>query len=276
MPSMRSLPVLTGLALVLASPTSVPSVAAETAAPASSVTAAAICGRPEAISHRGIGVGAPESTLRGFRGVARIGVNILESDIQFTRDQVPVIMHDATVNRTTNGSGRVSSLTIRQIRRLDAGEGTRVPRLRGLVALAARRNVNLLAELKPRGTTTAQVRKVVRIVRNRGMGGHTTLHSRYRANLRKVNRIAPRIRTMLVLDRRAGFRLPPRRVDTVGANHRLVTQSRVRRWHRNGVRVFAWTVNRRSGWRRLNADDVNGIVTDRPGAYLRWARGGCR
>jgi glycerophosphoryl diester phosphodiesterase len=273
MTAMRSLPVLAGLALVLASPMSVPSVAAE---PAESATAAAICGRPEAISHRGIGVGAPESTLRGFRGVARIGVNILESDIQFTRDQVPVIMHDATVNRTTDGQGRVSNLTIRQVRRLNAGEGARVPRLRGLVALAARRNVNLLAELKPRGTTISQARKVVRIIRNRGMGGHMTIHSRYRANLRKVNRIAPRIRTMLVLDRRAGFRQPPRAVDTVGANHRLVTQGRVRRWHRNGVRVFAWTVNRRTGWRRLNADGVNGIVTDRPGAYLRWARGGCR
>ena len=273
MAGMRPLPVMAGLVLVLASPTSVASAAPE---PTAGISAAAICGRPAAISHRGIGVGAPESTLRGFRGVARIGVNILESDIQFTRDQVPVIMHDATVNRTTNGSGRVSNLTIRQIRRLNAGEGTRVPRLRGLVALAARRNVNLLAELKPRGTTVAQVRKVLRIVRARGMGSHTTIHSRYRANLRTVNRIAPRIRTMLVLDRRAGFRLPPRAVDTVGANHRLVTRSRVRRWHRNGVRVFAWTVNRRSGWRRLNADGVNAIVTDRPGAYLRWARRGCR
>jgi glycerophosphoryl diester phosphodiesterase len=291
MAGMRSLPVLAGLVLVLVSPSSAASVASEPAGGPSAVggpiavsgpsvtggvSPAAICGRPAAISHRGIGVGAPESTLRGFRGVARVGVNILESDIQFTRDQVPIIMHDATVNRTTDGQGRVSSLTIRQIRRLNAGEGTRVPRLRGLVALAARRNVNLLAELKAQGATRPQVRKVLRIVRSRGMGSHTTIHSRHRANLRKVNRIAPRVKTMWVLDRRDGFRVPPRFVDTVGVNNRLVTQSRVRRWHRNGVRVFAFTVNRRSGWRRLNADGVNGIVTDRPGAYLRWARRGCR
>ena len=118
-------------------------------------------------------------------------MNILESDMQFTRDQVPMIMHDATVNRTTDGQGRVSSLTIRQIRRLDAGDGAKVPRLRGLVALAARRNVNLLAELKAPGATVPQVRKVLRIVRSRGMGSHTTFHSRHRANLRRVNRIAP-------------------------------------------------------------------------------------
>jgi glycerophosphoryl diester phosphodiesterase len=274
MAGMRFPPVLAGLVLVLVSPASVGPVAAEPAADESG--AAAICGRPAAISHRGIGVGAPESTLRGFRRVARAGVNILESDVRFTRDQVPVIMHDATVNRTTDGQGRVADKTFRQISRLDAGDGTRVPRLRGLVALAARRNVNLLAELKPRRTTGRQVRKVVRIVRTRGMASHTTIHSRHRGNLRRVNRIAPRIRTMLVLGRRDGFRLPPRAVDTVGANHGLVTRSLVRRWHRNGVRVFAWTVNQRPGWRRLDADGVNGIVTDRPRAYLRWARRGCR
>jgi glycerophosphoryl diester phosphodiesterase len=91
-----------------------------------------------------------------------------------------------------------------------------------------------------------------------------------------VNRLAPRIKTMLVLDRSAGFRVPPRAVDVVGANHGLVTANRVRRWHRAGVRVYAWTVNRRTGWRHLDAVGVAGVVTDRPAAYLRWARRGCR
>lgn len=272
MPGMRSLPVMAGLVLVLMSPTSVDAVAS---GPSLGASASAVCGRPAAISHRGLGVGAPESTLPGFGGAARLGVDALEADVRFSRDQVPVIMHDATVDRTTDGDGRVTDLTYRQIARLDAGDGTRVPRLEGLVALASRRNVDLLAELKPQDTTVQQVRTVIRIVRAGGMGPRTTIHSRYRANLRRVNQIAPRIRTMLVLDRHSGFRLPPRAVDTVGVNHRLVTSSRVRRWHRAGVRVSAWTVNRRTRWRTLARDDVDGIVTDRPGAYLRWARS-CR
>jgi glycerophosphoryl diester phosphodiesterase len=270
---MRSLSALAALSLAVAC---VPTVESVAVAQAGQVRVAAVCGRPAAISHRGLGAGAPESTLRGFRGVSRLGVNILESDVRFTRDQVPVIMHDATVDRTTSGTGRVADLTYRQVSRLDAGEATRVPRLRGLVALADRRGARLLAELKPRRTTMPQVRAVVRIVRARGMGPSTTIHSRYPANLRRVNRLAPQIRTMLVLGPRDGFRVRPRTVEVVGANQNSVTRSRVRRWHRTGVRVYAWTVNRRAAWRRLAAAGVDGIVTDRPGPYLRWARRGCR
>lgn len=268
--SMRSVPAVAGLVLLL---TSVASTGPVVSVHADRTAAAVRCG-PVAVSHRGIGAGGPESTLRGFRGVIRVGMRTLESDVRFTRDQVPVIMHDATVDRTTDGHGRVAGLTYRRIARLDAGGGAKVPRLRGLVALAARRHVRLLTELKARRATVRQVRTVLRLVRARAMVPHTTVHSRHAANLRRVHRMAPRIRTMLVLRRNVN---PPiaRALDVIGVSQNLVTPGRVRRWHREGVRVYSFTVNRRAGWRRLDAAGVDGLVTDRPRAYLTWSRQRC-
>lgn len=268
---MRSSPVLAGLVLLLTGTTVAPAAAGE----ASGGREAAACG-PVAISHRGIGAGARESTLPAFRGVLRLGVRVLEADVRFTRDQVPVIMHDATVDRTTDGHGRVDEMTYREISRLDAGGGAEVPRLGWLVALADRRGAALLLEMKPSGATRSQVRTVLRAVRARDLGRRTTIQSFHAANVRRVHRMAPRIRTGLVLSPRDRVPAPvPRFVDVLVPHRDLVTRTRVRRWHRASVRVYAWIGRRRAQWRRLDRAGVDAVILDRPAAYLRWVQRGC-
>jgi glycerophosphoryl diester phosphodiesterase len=82
--------------------------------------------RPLVISHAGCAGHVPENTLAGIRAALEIGADAIEVDIQAGADGVPVLMHDLTVNRTTDGSGDLASLTPRQLRALDAG-GERVP-----------------------------------------------------------------------------------------------------------------------------------------------------
>jgi glycerophosphoryl diester phosphodiesterase len=84
---------------------------------------------PLIIAHRGASHDAPENTITAFALAVEQGADGIELDVQLSADGIPVVMHDASVERTTNGRGAVSKLTIEQLQRLDAGDGRPVPTL---------------------------------------------------------------------------------------------------------------------------------------------------
>lgn len=107
------------------------------------------------IAHRGHKVGAPEQTMAAFRLAVRLGATMLETDLRFTRDGVPVMLHDARLDRTTSGQGLVEAMDWAELARLDAGSwfdpafaGERVPRLDEMFALADELGVALCIEAK--------------------------------------------------------------------------------------------------------------------------------
>ena len=113
------------------------------------------------IAHRGQCVSAPEQTLAAYGLAAELGAVMIEADLRFTRDGVPVMLHDAAVNRTTSGRGAVADLDWADVAKLDAGSWfdarfaeQRVPRLADLFDLAVRRGVALCIEAK--GQTGAE------------------------------------------------------------------------------------------------------------------------
>src|SRR6266704_6290544 len=104
--------------------------------PAPAAPAAAPLRRPLRIAHRGASARAPENTLAAFAEAVRLGANAIELDVHLTADGVPVVIHDGTVDRTTNGRGEVAAMTLKDLRRLDAGawfssrfRGERIPTL---------------------------------------------------------------------------------------------------------------------------------------------------
>ncbi len=103
---------------------------------------------PQLIAHRGGPVYAPENTLAAFRNAIAVGADWIEMDVQMTRDGVLVVVHDETVDRTTNGTGAVGDLTLEQIHALDAGNGERVPTFDQVIVLAKEAGVGLLPETK--------------------------------------------------------------------------------------------------------------------------------
>jgi glycerophosphoryl diester phosphodiesterase len=109
---------------------------------------------PPPVAHRGDSARAPENTYPAFAMALAAGVRRLELDVRFTNGDVPVLMHDETVDRTTNGTGAVSALTLDQIRAMDAGSwfgkryrGTRVPTLFDILKLARSKNASVMVEL---------------------------------------------------------------------------------------------------------------------------------
>lgn len=98
-------------------------------------------------AHRGASIDHPENTLASFRAALEAGAEGVETDIALSREGVPVLMHDGTVDRTTNGAGAVDSLTVEELRALDAGQGEPVPTLEDLLELVGdRAEINI--ELK--------------------------------------------------------------------------------------------------------------------------------
>lgn len=107
------------------------------------------------IAHRGHKVGAPEQTLAAYSLATDLGAAMIEADLRFSRDGVPLMLHDPDVSRTTNGNGRIADLDWQELRRLDAGSwfdprftAERIPRLDDLFELAIARNVALCIEAK--------------------------------------------------------------------------------------------------------------------------------
>ncbi len=125
-------------------------------------------------AHRGGAATHPENTLPAYREAVRLGAHMVECDIAMTRDGAIVLMHDATVNRTTDGQGKVSDLTLAEIKRLDAGgkkearfAGTRVPTLEEVLAVLPRNlwiNLDFKADTRFAGRSAEAARRVAEII----------------------------------------------------------------------------------------------------------------
>lgn len=103
---------------------------------------------PQLIAHRGGPAYNPENTMVAFRYAVEIGVDWLEMDIQRTQDGVLIVIHDETVDRTTDGTGNVRDMTLAQIRALDAGGGEQVPTFEEVILLAQEAGIGLMPEAK--------------------------------------------------------------------------------------------------------------------------------
>ena len=250
------------------------------AAPAASAGTSCV---PPPVAHRGDSARAPENTLPAFRTALRAGVRRVEMDVRFSRGDVPVVIHDETVDRTTDGAGEVSSLDLVQLRGLDAGgwfgaayRGTRVPTLYQALSLVRRKGGHAMVELKTL-PSDAQMAQFLNRVRWLSMTHRITVTSFDGPTITAVRQAAPDLRTAIIDNpryRRADSVLQFGRTYVV--NSASVTETRAARWRRAGIAVRPWTVDTVRGWRRMAYDKAEAVVTNRPKAYLTWARRRCR
>jgi glycerophosphoryl diester phosphodiesterase len=113
------------------------------------------------VAHRGLAAGVPENTLAAFRQSIERGLKVIELDLRITKDRRIVILHDATLDRTTDCSGRLGELTLARIKVCDAGAGERVPSLAEALSFIGDKPVRLLLDIKP-GTPLDRVMREIR------------------------------------------------------------------------------------------------------------------
>jgi glycerophosphoryl diester phosphodiesterase len=228
--------------------------------------------RPLVIAHRGASAIAPESTAAAMREAAAAGADMVELDVQLTRDRRLVVFHDDRLDRTTDGTGPLEHYAYRELAHLDAG-GWFAPRFAGQRILLAsqalralpNRRVNL--ELKPTRRRAQLVERLVRCLRWTRSATRVLISSFDPGLIRLVRRRRPGLATALVCDRnfagmlRAATRLGCRAIHPKAS---LVTEAAVRRAHEAGLRVHVWTVDHPAFARRLARWGVDGVFANDP------------
>ncbi|MBW9093677.1 hypothetical protein JNB62_08290 [Microbacterium jejuense] len=232
-------------------------------------------------SHRGGAASAPENTLPAVTAALASGFDYVEVDVALTKDRVPVLMHDATVDRTTDGHGRLAALTLADVQRLDAGAwfdaafaGTPVPTLTEFLDTLAGAEGRAIVELKGRWDAAALDAAIAEITA-RDLERRVVLASFDARTLALAASEAPVLSRLLILKQ-----LPVDVVSAVAeAGARGVVVSRkavlarpgiVDELHAAGARVVVYTLNRDSQWDAVTALGVDGIVTDDPGTLSQW------
>jgi glycerophosphoryl diester phosphodiesterase len=234
-------------------------------------------GRILNFAHRGAREIAPENTLAAFRVAQEIGASGVELDVILTSDGEVVVIHDDTLDRTTDGSGQVRDMTLAELKTLDAGSwfapqfaGQRIPTLQEVFALIGGRMV-LNIELKTRSLTDDRLEvKVVELAERNDLAGSVILSSFNPLAIWRVKRLNPRLATGLLymedtpLPLRRAWLRPLARPDGLHPRHTIVTPAYVRWAKERGYSITAWTVNDLHEMRRLIELGVDGIITDRP------------
>ncbi|MFI8006981.1 glycerophosphodiester phosphodiesterase [Streptomyces sp. NPDC086010] len=233
------------------------------------------------IGHRGASSAAPENTLVSQEIARRGGADFIENDVQPSKDGVPYILHDATVDRTTDGTGPVRSLTSAQLDALDAGswfaphyKGARVPTLAAQLDDLRTRGGDLLLEIKG-AHTKAEVSTIVDTIRSHGMTGRVFVQSFEVDALRYTHELAP--------DLPLGLLRSTLDADPVALAEELhlaaynpedgalgKKPSVIADLHKAGVAVMVWTVDNADRWKALESAGVDGIITNRPTELNGW------
>ncbi|WP_336771611.1 glycerophosphodiester phosphodiesterase [Paenibacillus sp. MMO-58] len=223
--------------------------------------------RNACVAHRGWSGRAPENTLAAIQlAIDEPDIEWIELDVQLSKDNVPVVIHDYKLKRTTNGRGEVKSLTAAELQALDAGswfsplyKGEGVPSL-SQVLDKARGRIRLNIELKTDGVRYPKLEDyVVELLKDYGMEDEVVLTSFHTGTLFNVHkRTGGSIRTGLILD---GWRNSlPVELQQLGAQflsieHGRLNASRLELLKQAGIQVMAWTPNDERSIRKLIALD---------------------
>lgn len=252
--------------------------------------------RPVVIGHRGAAGIRPENTLLSFETGLEQGAGILESDVQITRDGVPILLHDPSVDRTTEGKGSTQQLDLADLRRLDAGHafrdetgatpfrgrGLRIPTLEEAFEAFPDARFNL--ELKtddPRATaaTLDLVQRFDRAERTLLTAGEDDVMRILREALVE-HEVVPAMGACLAEIVRAvqgatdgspmAEGVMALQIPATFGDRPLVSRELVQYAHAFGVSIHVWTINDLHEIESLLALGVDGIVTDHPGRMAQW------
>ncbi|WBO67973.1 glycerophosphodiester phosphodiesterase [Streptomyces camelliae] len=212
------------------------------------------------IGHRGVMGVEPENTLRSFVAAQDAGLDLIELDLHLSKDGALVVMHDAEVDRTTDGSGPIAEKTLAELRSLDAGRGERVPVFEEVLDAV---RTPLQAQIKD----VAAARALAKVMHERDLVGRVEVSSFDDDAVAEIARLVPGVRTALV----AGSYGPDvvERAVAVGAptlclNIRRITLEIVEHARASGLRTIGWVVNTQDHLRLVRALELDGATTDFP------------
>jgi glycerophosphoryl diester phosphodiesterase len=220
---------------------------------------------PLVIGHRGAMSAFPENTLMSFQSAADMGADWVELDVHASRDGVLVVIHDQVLERTTNGTGRVTEHSLADLKRLDAGRGQQIPTLEEVLGWARQGGIGVDIEVKQ-----APARGVAEAVRS--FDGRLLISSFDHPLVRQIKNLDPRLSIGLLYAHRP---LDPVRLareaeaDVLLPQWPYVVPADVEAIHAAGLQVWTWATSDPDQLRALIAAGVDAIATNPPDVLRR-------
>ena len=237
------------------------------------------------IGHRGASAYYPENTMAAFMAAYDMGAEMVELDILLSKDGVPVVIHDETLDRTTNGTGLVSEFTLEELKKLDAGmwfgeehQGEPIPTLEEVIQFAKGKialNIEIKTEAVSDEAQNGIEEKALQLVNKYEIRDYVLFSSfdyRAIANLRELD---ADISTALLYEKKqSAGRSPSELVNDYNANafncsRRQFTRKRSREARKHDIPVFIYTVNKERQMKKVINRGASGIFSDKPDVLKR-------
>lgn len=226
----------------------------------------------EVTAHRGAAAIEPENTLRGFRYALSLGVQRIELDVHLSRDGQLIVMHDALVDRTTNGSGAIAEMDAEEIQKLDAGKGERVPLLQEVIDLFQEHwqsGGKTMMQIELKGPHTAA--PTVDAVQQNNIVDKVVLSSFDEARLAEAIQLLPQATSAFITAKLEPDPLPiALRIGANGIclNHNIATREWIERIQAAGLQARVWNIDEVERMKWAIDLGVDGVSSNNPQLLL--------
>ena len=215
------------------------------------------------IGHRGAAGYEPENTLRSFKKAIDMHVDMIEFDVHLCKSGEVMVIHDETLERTTNAYGFVADSTFTQLVDIDAGKGEFIPTLEEVLDLA-NKQCKINVELKGKGTA-GPVADILKRYTRTGWSYEDFLISSFDHDLlREFYSISPEAKIAALLENDLDYGIKNIPLHAVNSSITNVTKEFVERAHKYRMKVYVWTVNNIEDYGRMLLYNVDGVFTDYP------------
>ncbi len=227
---------------------------------------------PLLIAHRGFSAIAPENTISAFKYAIRSKADMIELDVRLTKDGTPVVIHDAKVDRTTNGTGKVKNFYLWLLRDLDAGswfhpkyKGEKIPTLEEVLKFANGK-IPINIEIKSSTEKDKLTERVLAVVFENEYDKKVLISSFDPRILKKIKKLTDELPTAFLYHYPVYFN-PAKTLEKLGAialihNFKFTTPKLVKKIHDAGFKIIVYTVNKPDDIRKMIDIGVDGIITD--------------
>lgn len=232
------------------------------------------------IAHRGASKYAPENTMAAFKLALEMKADMIELDVQLSKDGVPVVFHDSKLDRHSNGKGLVSSFLFDELQQLDAGKwfsiefmGEKIPSLEEVLRWATGKmmvNIEIKTEAVSDSTEDGVEEKVVQLVRNSDMQNHVIISSFDYRTIERIKKTAPEMLTGLLYHKKSSGKrrllelMENYRADFFNCNKSEMSKKWRTELEKASKRYLIYTVNRKKAMRKWMEKGAFGIFSDKP------------
>lgn len=217
------------------------------------------------IAHMGASAYAPENTLKSIRKALEMSVDAVEADVQMSKDGHLIVFHDLTLKRIANMNVFVKDLTLSKLKRINLGDGEKIPTLDEVFQCTLEKSIDLILELKVPGISE----KVCQIIKKYDYVEKVIVDSFFHKEVYKIKNFCNRIRTgidlyCMPIDALSLVQKANSDYVTVDHQNLLFYPSFPEYLHRNGVGVITWTINETNVLKKIVGMNVDGVMSDDP------------